>query len=87
MATPTINGAANGAAKPLNKLLDTVVREPGRQPSPQPTHLGVPGTATPVQNGHVLQETGSGYVAPKFEGKAQQMEEVVAELDRAEFIP
>jgi glutamate dehydrogenase len=87
MATPTINGAANGAAKPINKLLDTVVREPGRQPSPQPTHLGVPGTATPVQNGHVLQETGSGYVAPKFEGKAQQMEEVVAELDRAEFIP
>ena len=87
MATPTINGTANGAAKPINKLLDTVVREPGRQPSPQPTHLGVPGTATPVQNGHILHETGSGYVAPKFEGKAQQMEEVVAELDRAEFIP
>ncbi|KAM0718013.1 hypothetical protein Q7P37_006345 [Cladosporium fusiforme] len=85
MASPALNGSANGAPKPVNKHLDTVIREPGRQPSPQPTHLGVPGTASPTP--HVLQETGSGYVAPKFEGKPKQMEDVIAELDRAEFIP
>ena len=54
-----------------NKLLDHVVRTPGRQPSPQPTHLGVPG---PGQH-RVLQEQGSGYVAPIFEGKEQQMDQ------------
>ena len=56
-----------------NKLLDQVVRTPGRQPSPQPTHLSVPG---PGQH-RVLHEEGSGYVAPKFEGKDLQMEEGV----------
>lgn len=54
-----------------NKLLEQVIRTPGRQPSPQPTHLGVPGAS----HHRVLHEEGSGYVAPKFEGKEQQMEE------------
>lgn len=54
-----------------NKLLEQVVRTPGRQPSPQPTHLNAPG---PNQH-KLLQEEGPGYVAPKFEGKDQQMEE------------
>lgn len=54
-----------------NKLLEQVVRTPGRQPSPQPTHLGVPGPS----HHRVLHEEGSGYVAPKFEGKEQQMDE------------
>lgn len=53
-----------------NKILEQVVRTPGRQPSPQPTHLSVPG---PSQL-KVLQEEGSGYVAPKFEGKELQMD-------------
>lgn len=54
-----------------NKLLEQVVRTPGRQPSPQPTHLSVPG---PSQH-RVLHEEGSGYVAPKFEGKELQMDQ------------
>lgn len=55
---------------PHNKFLEQVIREPGRQPSPQPTHLAVPGTPH-----RILEESGSGYVAPKFEGKEQQMEQ------------
>ena len=73
MATPAItNGSVPNPAH--HKLLDTVVRTPGRQPSPQPTLLGMPG-ATHSNNSRVLQEEGPGYVAPKFEGKEQQMEE------------
>ena len=53
-----------------NKLLDQVVRTPGRLPSPQPTHLAVPGSSS-----HILPEEGSGYVAPKFEGKELQMDQ------------
>ena len=56
---------------PRNKLLDHVVRTPGRQPSPQPTHLSVPGPGPH----RILHEEGSGYVAPKFEGKELQMEQ------------
>ena len=63
------------SAEPLNgvhnKLLEQVIRTPGRQPSPQPTHLSVPGPAQPK----VLHEQGSGYVAPKFEGKESQMDQ------------
>jgi len=54
-----------------NKILEQVVRTPGRQPSPQPTHLSVPGPGLHK----VLQEEGSGYVAPKFEGKELQMDQ------------
>lgn len=54
-----------------NKILEQVVRTPGRLPSPQPTHLTVP---TPGQH-RVLHEEGSGYVAPKFEGKELQMDQ------------
>ena len=54
-----------------NKLVDHI-RSPSRQPSPQPTHLSVPGQA----GTHTLvKEEGPGYVAPKFEGKEQQMEQ------------
>ncbi|KAK3674450.1 NAD-dependent glutamate dehydrogenase [Recurvomyces mirabilis] len=83
MASQHINGTlegANGLALP-NKLLERVVRTPDRQPSPQPTHLGVPGQT------HVLQETGSGYVAPKFEGKSKQMDDVITQVDAKGFIP
>ena len=54
-----------------NKILEQVVRTPGRQPSPQPTHLSVPGPG----QARVLHEHGSGYVAPKFEGKESQMDQ------------
>ena len=54
-----------------NRIVDQIVRTPGRQPSPQPTHLSVPGS-TPHK---LLHEEGSGYVAPKFEGKELQMDQ------------
>ena len=54
-----------------NKMLEQVIRTPGRQPSPQPTHLSVPGAS----QSRMLHEEGSGYVAPKFEGKESQMDE------------
>lgn len=54
-----------------HKLLEQVIRTPGRQPSPQPTHLSVPGST----HHRLPHEEDSGYVAPKFEGKEQQMNE------------
>ena len=54
-----------------NKILDHVVRTPGRQPSPQPTHLSVPG----LTQHKLLHEEGSGYVAPRFDGKELQMDQ------------
>jgi hypothetical protein len=68
-----------------NKLLEQVVRPPGRQPSPQPTHLGVPG-ASHSNNSRILHETGPGYVAPKFEGKEQQMEDGMHALRLGVFV-
>jgi glutamate dehydrogenase len=54
---------------PINKLVESVSRSPDRMPSPQPTHLGGSGTAH-----RVINEPGSGYVAPVFDGKDEQME-------------
>ncbi|KAG9876568.1 hypothetical protein KCV05_g22019, partial [Aureobasidium melanogenum] len=71
MSSTTTNGLANGNGVPHNKALDHVIRPAGRQPSPQPTHLSVPGASN---HSRVLSEQGSGYEAPKFEGKTQQME-------------
>lgn len=65
---PPERAPPNGAH---NKILEQVVRTPGRQPSPQPTHLSVPGSS----QHKVLHEEGSGYVAPKFEGKEAQMDQ------------
>jgi glutamate dehydrogenase len=90
MASEQANGTAdrlNGAAAPQNKLLEKVVRTPGRQPSPQPTHLSVPGSNPASLQSHVLSETGSGYVAPKFEGKEKQMEEVMDAVEDKGFVP
>ena len=66
--------------QPINpakhKLIEQVIRTPGRQPSPQPTLLGVPGASSSNQSLHrILSDHGSGYVAPKFEGKKNQMAE------------
>ena len=70
----TSNGDGSQELHLPNKLVDHVARTPGRRPSPQPTHLGVPG-ASHSNNSRILHETGPGYVAPKFEGKEQQMED------------
>ncbi|GAM85608.1 hypothetical protein ANO11243_036150 [Dothideomycetidae sp. 11243] len=80
MASTPVDAAPNGLQ---NRTLEAVIRTPGRQPSPQPTHLNVPGTHTP----RVLHEKDSGYVAPKFEGKEQQMEEVMDQVEEKGFIP
>ncbi|KAF2478070.1 NAD-specific glutamate dehydrogenase [Lindgomyces ingoldianus] len=87
MAAAPVNGVQ--PAQPVqpiqNRLLDQVIRTPGRMPSPQPTHLSVPGPglATP----RVLPQEGSGYVAPKFEGKEKQMEAVMDGVEDKGFIP
>ncbi|KAF2495342.1 NAD-specific glutamate dehydrogenase-like protein [Lophium mytilinum] len=78
MASTPVNGV-----QVQNKLLDQVIRTPGRQPSPLPTHLNVPGAASP----RVLPQEGSGYVAPKFEGKDKQMEAVMDGIEDKGFIP
>ncbi|KZF22363.1 glutamate/leucine/phenylalanine/valine dehydrogenase [Xylona heveae TC161] len=75
--------SSNPELQAPNKLVEQIVRTPGRQPSPQPTHLSVPGT----NHTRILHEQGSGYVAPKFEGKAKQMEEVMDQLEEKGFIP
>ncbi|KUL88962.1 hypothetical protein ZTR_03581 [Talaromyces verruculosus] len=66
---------------PHNKHLDHVIRTPGRQPSPQPVHLALPG------HHRVLSEEGSGYISAKFEGKQQQMEQVMDRLEEKGFFP
>jgi glutamate dehydrogenase len=68
---------------PANKLLEQVIRTPDRMPSPQPTHLSVAGTVSHK----VLREPGSGYVAPTFEGKTEQMEKVMDAVEVKNFIP
>ncbi|KAF2206394.1 hypothetical protein CERZMDRAFT_72177 [Cercospora zeae-maydis SCOH1-5] len=80
---PAPNGANGTAPAPQNKLLDNVVRTPGRQPSPQPTHLGLPG-ALPHR---IVHDKGSGYVAPKFEGKEHQMEQVMDVVEEKGLVP
>jgi len=78
--------------QPLNpakhKILDQVIRTPGRQPSPQPTLLGVPGASQSNQSLHrILSDHSSGYVAPKFEGKKAQMEQVMDLIEDKGFLP
>ncbi|KAI1625242.1 NAD-specific glutamate dehydrogenase [Exophiala viscosa] len=84
----TVNGD-----EPLNparhKLLEQNVRTPGRQPSPQPTLLGVPGASSSNLSLHrtLSADHGPGYVAPKFEGKKAQMEEVMDLIEEKGFLP
>ncbi|KAF2797694.1 NAD-dependent glutamate dehydrogenase [Melanomma pulvis-pyrius CBS 109.77] len=78
----------NGVLAVPNKLLDAVIRTPERRSSPLSSHLNVPGSghSTP----RVLPQEGSGgsgYVAPKFEGKAKQMEAVMDGVEDKGFIP
>jgi glutamate dehydrogenase len=87
MVAPTINGG-RPLPYPVNALLEHVIRTPGRQPSPQPTVLGLPGASHSDNSGtRILSEKGSGYVAPKFEGKKAQMEEVMDLIEDKGFLP
>ena len=84
---PIVNG--DRPVQPAqHKLLDQVIRAPGREPSPQPTLLSVPGAShSNLSISRILSEKGSGYVAPKFEGKKEQMEEVMDLIESKGFIP
>jgi glutamate dehydrogenase len=75
----------NGAAPPPNKLLEQITRIPERRPSPMPTHLGIPGSGSGTPR--IIPQEGFGYVAPKFEGKAKQMEAVMDSVEEKGFIP
>lgn len=79
---------ANGAHQLQHRLLEEVVRTPDRRPSPLPTHLSVSGSGTGTPR-VIPQEGsgGSGYVAPVFEGKEQQMEAVMDRVEEQGFIP
>lgn len=61
----------NGTSAPKNKLLDSVRSPLSRGSSDQSTHLSVSGS---LGQHRTLHETGSGYVAPVFDGKDAQME-------------
>lgn len=51
-----------------------------KAPSPQPTHIAWTGSK-------VLQDETSGYIAPAFEGKEKQMEQVMDLLEEKGFLP
>lgn len=83
-----VNGIS-GAQVAAHKLLGAEL--PVRNASPNATHLSIPGTPG---SGHSTPRTipqegagGSGYVAPKFEGKAKQMEAVMDGVEAKGFIP
>ncbi|OBT52925.1 NAD-specific glutamate dehydrogenase [Pseudogymnoascus sp. 24MN13] len=66
-----------------NKLLEHVIRTPGRIPSPQPAHLSLNSS-----NGHrVLRSATVGYIAPPFEGKEAQINEVKRLITEGSWIP
>jgi glutamate dehydrogenase len=88
MAAPARSYNEHQLEPPKNKLMEHVIRTPGRQPSPQPTMLGVPGASQSNQSLHrILSDHGTGYEAPKFEGKKAQMEEVMDLIEEKGFLP
>lgn len=61
------------APVPAHKLVDRLKDQTPRHPSPQPTHVSYPKVNG---NGHrVLRSATVGYVAPIFQGKAEQMKQ------------
>lgn len=61
------------APVPAHKLVDSLKDQTNRHPSPQPTHVSYPKVNG---NGHrVLRSATVGYVAPIFQGKAEQMKQ------------
>lgn len=86
MSSTPVGGSAASAP---NKLLGHALsNDANRRPSPLPTHLSIPGSGT--SSPRVLPQEGSGgsgYVAPAFEGKDQQMEAVMDGVEEKGFIP
>jgi glutamate dehydrogenase len=84
MSTP-VNG---GPTPPENKLLNQLGQSTQRNPSPLPTHLSLPGSGHSTPRVLPSEGTaGSGYVAPTFEGKEKQMEEVMDGIEEKGFLP
>ncbi|KAI9800123.1 MAG: NAD-dependent glutamate dehydrogenase [Piccolia ochrophora] len=75
--------AADTETVHYNKVLDHSIRTPGRQPSPQPVHLSLPNGS----QHRILSDQSAGYVAPKFEGKEKQMEQVMDQIEQIGFVP
>lgn len=87
-----VDGSMSGAQVAAHKLLGQNL--PNHQPSPNATHLSIPGTPGTPSSGHstprvIPQEGsgGSGYVAPTFEGKEKQMEQVMDGVEAKGFMP
>jgi glutamate dehydrogenase len=90
MASAPVNGTGpSGAQVAAHKLLGQNPPSQNRGPSPHPTHLSVPGSSGVSTPRIIPQEGagGSGYVAPKFEGKAKQMEAVMDGVESKGFMP
>ncbi|KAJ4421285.1 NAD-dependent glutamate dehydrogenase [Neurospora sp. IMI 360204] len=70
---------------PAHKLVDHLKDQTPRHPSPQPTHVSYPKVNG---NGHrVLRSATVGYVAPVFQGKAEQMQQVKDIIVKGGWIP
>ncbi|KFY31050.1 hypothetical protein V493_01447 [Pseudogymnoascus sp. VKM F-4281 (FW-2241)] len=70
----------------VNKLISHVIRTPNRIPSPQPAHLSLRHHAN--GNDHKVPRSAAvGYVAPKFEGKEAQINEVKRLIMEGSWIP
>ncbi|KAF2032092.1 NAD-dependent glutamate dehydrogenase [Setomelanomma holmii] len=87
MAGSPVNGVS-GAQVAAHKLLGQNLNISDRRPSPGPSHLSVPGSGQSTPR-IIPQEGagGSGYVAPKFEGKEKQMEAVMDGVEQKGFMP
>jgi glutamate dehydrogenase len=88
-ATQASGNGLSGAQVAAHKLLGESLPSQNRQPSPNPTHLNVPGSSGVSTPRIIPQEGagGSGYVAPKFEGKEKQMEAVMDGVEEKGFMP
>ncbi|KAH7064266.1 Glutamate/Leucine/Phenylalanine/Valine dehydrogenase-domain-containing protein [Paraphoma chrysanthemicola] len=88
MASSSPVNGVSGAQVAAHKLLGQSLQPSDRHPSPNPTHLSVPGSGQSTPR-IIPQEGagGSGYVAPKFEGKEKQMEAVMDGVEQKGFMP
>mgnify|MGYP003624095073 CR=1 FL=1 len=86
MASPSPVNGVSGAQVAAHKLLGQNLQLPDRGQSS--THLSVPGSGQSTPR-IIPQEGagGSGYVAPKFEGKAKQMDAVMDGIEQKGFMP
>lgn len=76
------------ALSPNNKHLQKALDLGNGHPSPQPTHLGVPLMSHTNGNGHrVLRSATVGYIAPVFQGRDEQMQQVKDKIRSHGLIP